>query len=394
MPSLRWLTWTGTAVHHSTPQSTRLGLLVNNIRKKTTDKALARRLKNLVRSWKEACTAPAQSKLSLPHSATPVGEPSAGVVRPPSVGPTPSVNSHNAQPAAETNRHAVPLSSTLNSQTDSLTHSSYSFPQLSVAEIEASVSQSQFPALHPSGVEPESQAHRSPEQECTPPLPPSTLSRGVLQSLTVCIPLSPLPIPLVDKLKRPKERQPGSHVAIAQEPPPSPCEVALPPNTVVLPPHLVVFPLRSVSPHPHPLAPSPIPPSQPTHNLVVNIPLHKVSVGGAVHKPALENGSSGSPCREVGGDTASHTPSVLPEQLGFVPAVGEESSLALGQQQQSSEMHTEENSVVCWRYVWTGEGRYSGIHGYFDHMGQWHDWTMPLPSHKDSVQVLPYVYID
>ena len=373
----------------SSLQSTRLGLLVNNIRKKAADKALARRLKNLVRSWKEACTAPTQANPPLSHTVKPVGEPSAAVVRPPSVEPVPLVNSHNVQPAGEANRQAAPLSSALNFQAHSLTHPLHPFPQPFVgAEIETSATRPQIPLLLPPGAEPVPQAQ---EQCCTPPLPSSSPPKAVLHSLTVCIPLSQLPGPLVDRLRRPKERETGSHVAIVQQPsPPLPCAVDLPPNTVVLPPHSVVFP-------PRPLAPSPLtlPPSQPTINLVISIPLHKVAVRGAACERTLENGSSGFPCKPVGGATLNHTPSVLPKHLGFVPSsMGQESSDGICQQR-VNEMHAEENSVVCWRYAWTGaEGWYSGIHGYFDHTGQWHDWTMPLPSHNDSVSVLPYVYID
>ena len=358
---------------------------------------MARRLKNLVRSWKEACTAPAQAKPSLPHSTKAVGEPRASVGRPPSAGLTSSVNSHHPQSVGETNQHSAPLSSTLNSQTHSLTHPLHPFPQLSVAEIEASVGQTQVPVVLPSlAKRPESQAQRAPELSSTRHSPLSALSEGVPHSLAVCISLNQLPVSLVDRLKRQKERQAGSHLAIAQEPPPAlPCAVDLPPNTVVLPPHSVVFPPRSLSPHPRQLSNSPsiIPPSH-SDNLIVNIPLHKVFFMGAVCTPALENGSSGSPCETVGGATLNHTPAMRLKQLGLPPSsVSEDSSEPVGQQK-TNEAHAEENSVVCWRYTWTDEGWHSGIHGYFDHTGQWNDWTMPLPSHKDSVGVLPYVYID
>lgn len=97
----------------------------------------------------------------------------------------------------------------------------------------------------------------------------------------------------------------------------------------------------------------------------------------------------------MGGAVLNHTPSFLSKQLEPPwSSACEESSDAIGRQIVNG-VHVEEKSVVCWRYAWAGgEGQYSGIHGYFDHTGQWHDWTMPLPSHQDSVGVLPYVYID
>ena len=382
-------------------QSTRLGLLVNNIRKKATDKVLAKRLKNLVRSWKEACTTPPQGNPPLPPPPTvrPSGESSSGVVKLHSPAPAPLLNSQHVQNSGDSNLHsALPSSAPLaNSQTHTLVPQLQSFLRPSTLEAEASVSPAQLPAVVPSTEESLPQAPLETVQCRTPPSPPSSPPRPVLHSLTICISLNRLPASLVDRLKHTNQVHKGNHVAVEDSLVPATQAVEFPPNTMVLPPHRVVFPLRSLTPQPHPLAPSPLtlPPSPPTVNLMVSIPLGKVCVTGAVCGSANGNSSRGFQSMATSGATLNHTPSVLPKQLELPCSSAIEESSDTVNRPIVNGVHLEERSVVCWRYAWAGgEGQYSGIHGYFDHTGQWHDWTMPLPSHKDSVGVLPYVYID
>ena len=52
------------------------------------------------------------------------------------------------------------------------------------------------------------------------------------------------------------------------------------------------------------------------------------------------------------------------------------------------------NDEVVHQTMLDPRGLLAGYHGYFSHNGKWCDWTMSLPSHNDCVDIFPYVYID
>ena len=420
---------------HILLQITRLGRLINDIRKNTDDRPLAKRLKNLMKRWKMTVSSSLQSS----RSNQPTSESDNRLSQPP---PTLNVPAGSLPSLSTEVPCPPPVGRPLQIQLDHSEQPSKSQVSMSTKPLkngtentsESTMAQSSFsqpgawtdPLLHCHVSTLSVPSSQEPLPSTTPPHSSGSLDVDIpaVLSLVVRIPR--------DRLSSLVCEQTVNHGVTEEQLEQSREEVDTMPSLVVKIP-LSLIPHRSAEIHPNSqsvetntsgigsgtssLNISDFSPITPVSGSLDMLPLDRMEsdpyLTHSILQPpstcALQPPSTGviqpSNCSIVHNFSAgmpSPEPPDSQHSCSMEETCTSNPSRSLDESFSAPSSSTyfsgltglNDNDEVVHQTMLDPKGLLAGYHGYFSHNGKWCDWTMSLPSHNDCVDIFPYVYID